>query len=217
MSSDSRILGWIAFYGQGFFLVSGFGNTQNSYVWVPGIPREIQQQVLLIEKVTCGLDVHANGLLGAHFANTEKVRGVGNFQCWRPKYGQKLNNSNGTRLAAVWSSSSGSNAFCSLLEKMFPTSWIRRYSPSICPERSIYLTPLDLFLCGFVKEQVYRTSVPDSAKLENRILKGIRTVRQGVLRSIRINLKSWLHAVIQEYGGHMEHQWSSNKTTLAGR
>lgn len=65
-----------------------------------------------------------------------------------------------------------------------------------------------------MKDQVYRTFAPKLAQLKRRISTAIRTVRQEVLNSARVNLENLSHAVIRESDGLMEHQWNSIRGSL---
>ena len=65
------------------------------------------------------------------------------------------------------------------LDEQFPERWIGRgSSPIAWPPRSPDLTPLDFFLWGFVKDQVYRTPVRD---LRRRIRQAIENVTPQML------------------------------------
>ena len=70
------------------------------------------------------------------------------------------------------------------LDEQFPARWIGRGSPRITwPARSPDLTPPDFFLRGFVKDQVYRTSVCDLADLQERIYAGVNSVTPQMLHN----------------------------------
>lgn len=56
------------------------------------------------------------------------------------------------------------------LNRNFPNRWIGRYGPREWPPRSPDLTPLDFFLWGYIKEQVYVTECDTAAQMQQRII-----------------------------------------------
>lgn len=56
-----------------------------------------------------------------------------------------------------------------LLKHVFPGRWIYRRSPIELPARSPDLTPLDYFLCGYLKTKLSKTKPDNLQDLNNRI------------------------------------------------
>ena len=79
------------------------------------------------------------------------------------------------------------------LDNAFPAHWIGRGGPIAWPPRSPDMTPLDLFLWGYVKDQIYSTRVIDLDDLKARI--AIATVDIDMLRRVWTELKSRLDVV----------------------
>ena len=70
------------------------------------------------------------------------------------------------------------NIVRTFIDEQFPARWNARGSPYITwPARSIVLTPADFFLWGFVKDQVYSTSVRDLEASQERIYAAVNNVR----------------------------------------
>ena len=55
------------------------------------------------------------------------------------------------------------------MDEHFPNRWIGRGGPMLWPARSPDLNPLDFFVWGFIKEQVYATPPQDVEEVRNRI------------------------------------------------
>jgi len=51
------------------------------------------------------------------------------------------------------------------------------------PPRSPYITPLDFFLWGYVKDKVFSTAVPDITNLKARITDAFATITEDVLEN----------------------------------
>ena len=69
------------------------------------------------------------------------------------------------------------------LDTMFPERWIGRDGPTLWPARSPDITPLDFFLWDFVKDNVYRTPVPDMVTLKTRICSAIECITEEMLEN----------------------------------
>jgi len=68
------------------------------------------------------------------------------------------------------------------LNETFPDRWIGTDGPTPWPPRSPYITPLDFFLWGYVKNIVHRTKVSDITDLKQRISNAIATIDDNVLQ-----------------------------------
>jgi len=69
------------------------------------------------------------------------------------------------------------------LEATFPNRWIGRDGPTPWPPRSPYITPLDFFLWGYVKDNVFSTPVPDITNLKARITDAFATITEHMLEN----------------------------------
>jgi hypothetical protein len=67
------------------------------------------------------------------------------------------------------------------LDATFPNSWPDRDGPLAWPPRSADITPLDLFLWGYVKDKVYATKITGVEDLKTRIRDVIKTINRGML------------------------------------
>jgi hypothetical protein len=63
--------------------------------------------------------------------------------------------------------------------------WIGRGGPVAWPARSTDLTPLDFFLWGFVKQEVYQEKPTTSQDMKNRIRNVFQTIRRETLSNVR--------------------------------
>jgi hypothetical protein len=71
------------------------------------------------------------------------------------------------------------------LDGTFPGRWIGRDSPMPWPPRSPDITPLDFFLWGYVKSNVFRTPVNGLDDLKTRIRNAISAIPADVLRATK--------------------------------
>lgn len=206
ISSDPNFLRRIVFSDECVFHVSGIANTQNTRIWGSENPRQIQEHEAHSEKITVWCAIHANGVLDPYYFFNETVRGDDYFQ---------MLNTYVRSEAAMFPQNAlfqqdgapphTTREVRSLLNELFPNSWIGRYGPRAWPARSPDLTPPDFFLWGFVKDKVFETSVSNITQLKRRITTAIRSVTQEMLNNVWRNLENRFHAIIRESGGHIEH------------
>ena len=84
------------------------------------------------------------------------------------------------------------------LDEIFPDRWIGRDSPTQWPPRSPDITPLDYFLWGHVKGQVFSLPVPDVHTLKVRIRHAVETVTEEMLQTHRERLNIVLTFYVQQ-------------------
>jgi hypothetical protein len=84
---------------------------------------------------------------------------------------------------------------------MYRLQKIRRNWPARSPD----LTPLDFFLCGHVKNLVYRVPVNNLDTLRNRIRDAMAMVTPEMLQNVRSNLLKRARLCIPAGGGRFEH------------
>ena len=72
------------------------------------------------------------------------------------------------------------------------------------PPRSPDLTPLDFFLWGYLKQQMFRVKVRDMQHLKQRITQAVLTVTPRMLRNVWRDLDYRLDIVRATNGAHVE-------------
>ena len=95
------------------------------------------------------------------------------------------------------------------LASIFGEQWIGRYGPRWWPARSPDLTPLDFFLWGQVKNEVYASEVHTEDELRQRIERAFDKIKElaaqgDLLNKVRRNLLRRCHLCVYKQGGHFE-------------
>ena len=67
-----------------------------------------------------------------------------------------------------------------------------------------YITPLDFFLLGYVKDIVYRTKVRDVCGLQQQIIEALDTVSVDMLASTWLEIEYQLDILRATDGAHVE-------------
>lgn len=121
-------------------------------------------------------------MIGPYYFDNERVKGIENYQMLHSSIlseaGQFLENG---VLQQDGAPPRITRAVCSCLHEMFLKLWSARCGPAGRPAKSYYLASLHFFLLGFIKNQLYRTSVPSTKLLESRIATAIRIFVRNLL------------------------------------
>jgi hypothetical protein len=89
------------------------------------------------------------------------------------------------------------------LNENFPEQWMGRYGPICWPTRSLDLNPLDFFLWGYCKEEIYKTIPKDVDELDTRLRHAIWAIEEDVIEDVQRNLLKRI--CVRMDGGHFEH------------
>lgn len=71
--------------------------------------------------------------------------------------------------------------------------------------RSPDLTPLDFFLWGYLKEQVYATEPETVEHMVARLHAAATNVDAEMLQHVRVGILRRIHACVAAGGGHFQH------------
>ena len=90
------------------------------------------------------------------------------------------------------------------LDATFTNRWIGRDGPTPWPPRSPDITPLDFFLCGYVKDRVFSTPVPDITNLKARITDAFATITEQMLENTWREIDCRSDVLRATKGAHVE-------------
>ena len=94
---------------------------------------------------------------------------------------------------------------CINLEEEKKGRWIGRDGPTPWPPRSPDLTPLDFFLWGYVKTQVFETEVQNIEQQKERISNAVASVIPAMLTNTWSEIRKRLLKLRDNQGRHVEH------------
>ena len=103
-----------------------------------------------------------------------------------------------------WCTSTLGFGCSSVLDATFPDRWIGRDGPTPWPPRSPDITPLHFFLCGYVKDKVFSTPVPDITNLKARITDAFATITEDLLENTCREIDYRLDVLRATKGAHVE-------------
>lgn len=198
------------------FTRNGLWNRQNLRYWSrvnPHLVRESSHQYRFSVNVWAG--IHRNTIIGPVFidGNLNAVKFIELLDGSVSEYTAEL--SLDVR-RQMWYQLDGAPAHSVVsarerLTQMFRQQWIGRFGPVRWPARSPDLTPLDFFLWGHIKNEVYSTEVTTVEELKNRIILSFNKLKEmaangDLLSRVRNNIIRRCSLCIQEHGGHIENK-----------
>ena len=86
----------------------------------------------------------------------------------------------------------------------FPNRWIGRDGPTLWPDRSPDITPLDFFLLSYVKTKVFKSEIKDFDDLKTKINEAVASVYEEMLVKTWKEVKSRLKMLAENGGRHVE-------------
>lgn len=187
----------IVFSDEAHFWLNGYVNKQNCRIWADEQPGEIQELPMHPEKCTVWCGLWAGGIIGPYFFKNEAgqrvtVNGV-RYRAMITEF--LLPKMQDIGAADLWFQQDGATCHTAgetieLLKEHFDDQIISLRGPVNWPPRSCDLTPLDYFLWGYVKSQVYVDKPRTINDLEDNITRVINGIPADMLERV---LENWTH------------------------
>lgn len=92
-----------------------------------------------------------------------------------------------------------------ILNRRFPNKWIGRGGPTSWPPRSPDLNPIDFWLWGYLKNEVYKVLPNNEDDVIVRIYGALTQITNETIGRVENNFLRRLHACIEQNGEHFEH------------
>ncbi|GFW21092.1 transposable element Tc3 transposase [Trichonephila clavipes] len=174
----------ILFSDEAQFWLNGYINKQNSRIWSEANPQVYVETPLHPEKLTLWCALWAGGIIGPYFFKNDE----GHNELWFQQDGATCHTARAT---------------IDLLKDTFGDRLISRFGPVNWPPRSCDLTPLDYFLCCYVKSLVYADKPQTLDHLEDNISRVIADIRPQMLEKVIENWRSRLDYIRASRGSPM--------------
>jgi transposase len=89
------------------------------------------------------------------------------------------------------------------LDERFPQRWIGRQGPFSWPPRSPDLTPLDFWLWGYVKDEVYKEKPKSLVDLKERIIVAIASIQKNMCQFACMSVTRRMERLIDKNGAQI--------------
>ena len=192
----------IFFSDEAWFNLSGFVNSQNSRIWATQNPNAICEAPLHSEKIGVWCALSRKRIIGPIFFSTtitaERYQDI-IHQALSLFTEDEINFSFFQQDSATCHTANSTLRF---LEDIFAD---RVITAGLWPPRSPDLTPLDYFLWGHLKNQVYQNKPKTLNDLKSNIELGIASIKVETLKLVFQNLKKRVDTCLEKSGNHFEH------------
>lgn len=207
---DDEFCKRIIFSDEAHFHLGVYVNKQNCRIWGRENPREINEKPMHPLRVTVWCGFSANGVIGPYFfenengeaetVNGERYRQMLNNFLWPRLEDMDLNNLYFQQDGATCHTA---RETLNLLQEKFPRRVISRNGDVNWPARSCDITPLDFFLWGFLKDQVYKNNPQTIDELKNNIRGAIGEINLHMCDKVIENFKKRIAVCNRSHGGHL--------------
>jgi len=210
LAADPYFYRKIVFSDEAHFSLNGFVNKQNCRIWSETNPKAFFETSMYPEKCTVWCALHAGGIIGPYFfKNDVGARVTVNGDRYRTMLKQFLfKNMEHINPEEIWFQQDGATCHTAavtieLLKSKFGQKLITKNGPVNWPARSCDLTPLDYFLWGYLKSQVYADKPATINALESNISRVILDIQPAVLENVAKEFVRRMQNVKKSRGGHM--------------
>lgn len=200
---DESILDVTFFSDEAWFHLSGYVNSQNNRIWSSFNPNAFHEAPLHDAKIGVWCAVSRKRLIGPIFFNNTINADRYRTDILEP-FLEQLNE---REIEEAWFQQDGATAHTAraslrFLEEIFANRIISR---GIWPARSPDLTPLDYYLWGFLKGNVYKNNVHTIEDLKEAIRITIQEITTDTLQKVFDNMKRRVQSCLEARGGHFQH------------
>jgi ribosomal protein S25 len=199
--------GVLFFSDEANFHVSGVVNKHNCRIWAKTNPYATIDVAMNSPKITVWCAMSSKQIIGPYFFDEETVNQHNYLDMLQNYFHPIMKNKR--MIKKMFFQQDGAPAHFSKnvrawLNNNFGDRWIGRGGPISWAPRSPDLTPLDFFLWGHVKTNVYKTQVKDLNDLMARITREIQAITTETLHNVFLEIEKRLHFCIKVNGDNFE-------------
>lgn len=198
----------IFFSDEATFHLSGFVNKHNIRYWCENNPHATFETVTNSPKLNVWCALSKNHLIGPFFFDDDTVNGKNDLEMLQSFFILEVKRLRKVR-SIIFQQDGAPTHFASsvreFLHQNSPNRWIGRGGSIRWAPRSPDLTPLDFFLWGTVKNNVYRTPVKNITELKRRIVDEVQSITKETLSNVFSNVLKRMDLCISVDGEHFEH------------
>ena len=216
LNSEPQFTSRVLFSDEAHFTLHGGANRQSSRIWADKPPSEaVSEHPLHSPRVTAWCALSASGVVGPFFeapnGSTTTVDQHGYVEGLDKFWRQLQDNSghNGRRNTRVWFQQNGAPAHTSKLALQwlndhFGARVLSRKTPTPWPAHSPDLTPLDFFLWGYLKSEVYKKKANNLSELKKAITEVVRSIGPDTCAAVIRQVEAQADICIRRKRGHVE-------------
>ncbi len=205
--NDQKNDGLIFFSDEANFHLSGVINKHNCRLWAETNPFVTIDVAMNSPKITVWCAMSSEEIVGPFFFDEDTVNQENYLDMLENYLYPILQRKRLTK--RIFFQQDGAPAHFSKrvrawLNQKFNDRWIGRGGPISWAPRSLDLNPLDFFLWGHLKTNVYKTRVEDINDLKTRIIEEIRAISKETLHNVFLEVEKQLNFCIEVHGDTFE-------------
>ena len=214
LDEDPQMLNNIIFSDEAHFSLHGHTNTWNSRYWNLDNPNFFVEMPLHSPRVSCWAGIWSHGIIGPFFFEDEEgatvtINSERYVQMLETKFLPVIQDREEFVSGSLWFMQDGAPVHIgrnvrAWMQQNFEEREIGRYGSIHWPARSPDLTPMDFFVWGWVKDQVYRQPVNSLNQLKARITQTMHEMPLDFARNSLLSFKRRLQTCIDNNGQHVE-------------
>jgi hypothetical protein len=205
--NDSSNDGLIFFSDEATFHISGIVNKHNCRIWSENNPFMTAEVAMNSPKLTVWCAMSSNEIVGPFFFEEPTVDSddyLNMLKNFFYPFLQRKKITNKIIFQQDGASIHFAKAVRSWLNEKFDNRWIGRGGEISWAPRSPDMTPLDFFLWGHIKTNIYKTNVRDLDDLKSRISQEILAIKKETLHHVFLEVEKRLNFCISVQGDTFE-------------
>jgi len=199
--------GNVFFSDESSFYVSGMMNEHNCRIWAASNPFVTVEAAMNSPKINVWCAMSNNQIIGPYFFEEDTINHQ-NYLNLLENYFYPILQKKRLHKKIIFQQDGAPAHFSKevreWLNENFNDRWIGRGGPISWAPRSPDLTPLDFYLWGYIKSNVYKTKVKDINELKNRIEKEIKAIKKETLQNVFNDILKRLKLCIDVNGNTFE-------------
>ena len=220
LQEDPDFLNDFWFTDEAHILLSGHVNSKNCIFWGTQPPDEVLERPLHSVKCTVWVALSKHGIIGPYwFEDEEGQAATVNTERYLVvvrKFWARLGRERGLDRSLQWYQQDGapphtSNETLRYLRSKFQDRLISRRCVNEWAPHSPDLNPLDFFLWGYLKDNVFRGRPQTIPELKQAVAQKIREIELPTCTRVVDNFVRRIKLCIQRGGRHLEHVLKMNR------
>lgn len=199
--------GNIFFSDEAAFHLSGLVNKHNVRYWCTSNPHLTIETAMESPKLNVWCAMSETHLIGPFFFNEDTVNGKNYLSMLREFFVpamKRLRKHNSMIFQQDGAPAHFHRDVRQFLDETFPDRWVGRGGAIRWAPRSPDLSPLDFFLWGHIKNNIYKSPIKNLDELKTKIDYEIRMVSKETLRNVFANVVKRMNLCISADGDYFE-------------
>ena len=196
------------------FHLDGVVNSRNNVFWGTQVPDEVSHRPLHSAKVTAWCALSSIGIIGPFWFQDDQGKTTTvnqkRYQQVIRKFSRSLKRGKGVILKEQWFMQDGAaphaaNDTVKLLREKIEERIISRRTENPWAPHSPDLNPLDFFLWGYAKDNVFKSTPKNLEDLKASITSFVRRIPVDMCKRVVDNFITRINVCLERNGRHIEH------------